>query len=99
MMTPEGRVKAAVKRVLREFDIWYFCPVSNGMGQAGIPDFICCWDGRFLAIETKAPGKTGNTTANQDRVIECINAAGGRALVIDNAEILRAFLVQHRACV
>ena len=91
-MTPEGKVKHAVKQELKRRDIWYFLPVSNGMGQVGIPDFICCWEGKFLAIETKAPGKRGDTTANQDRVIAEIKDHWGKALVVDDVEQLRDYL-------
>lgn len=85
-MTPEGRVKEAVKRVLKKHGVWYFLPVSNGMGSMGIPDFICCYRGSFVAIETKAPGKLKNTTPNQDRVLKEISQNGGYAIVVDNAE-------------
>jgi hypothetical protein len=94
-LTPEGRVKQAVKRWLTERGIWHYMPVQNGMGVVGIPDLICCWDGKFLAIETKAPGKRGNTTANQERVLQAINAAGGIAVVIDDAKQLQE-LVNER---
>jgi len=94
-LTPEGRVKLAVKRWLTARGIWHYMPVQNGMGVVGIPDLICCWDGKFLAIETKAPGKRGNTTANQDRVLQAINAAGGIAVVIDDAKQLQE-LVNER---
>ena len=79
-MTPEGRVKAQVKKVLEAAGAWYFMPVSNGMGRHGIPDFIACHKGEFLAIETKA-GK-GRTTALQQRELDRIEAIGGRALVV-----------------
>lgn len=91
-MTPEGRVKHAVKQELKRRDIWYFMPVSNGMGQVGIPDFICCWEGKFLAIETKAPGKKGQTTANQDRIIAKIKDHWGMAIVVDDVSQLVEFL-------
>lgn len=84
-MTPEGRVKAAVKRWLQERGVWHFCPVSNGMGAHGIPDFICCMNGQFLAIETKAPGKRANVSANQEHQITLIHRSGGVAVVIDDA--------------
>lgn len=83
-MTPEGKVKAAVKRWLTERGIWHFLPVSNGMGSMGIPDVICCWRGRFLAIECKAPGKRLNTTELQDHQIARIHKAGGAAIVVDD---------------
>jgi hypothetical protein len=82
--TPEGRVKEAVKKELKSRGIWYFMPMQNGFGVVGIPDFICCWEGLFLAIETKAPGKRSQTTPNQDRVIAEIKNHDGRAIVVDD---------------
>lgn len=86
--TPEGAVKTAVKRWLVQRGIYYFMPAANGFGRVGIPDFICCWKGRFLAIETKAPGKRGSTTINQDKEIAGIHQAGGVAVVIDDVSQL-----------
>jgi hypothetical protein len=94
-MTPEGKVKAAIKRKLIEHGIWFYMPIQNGMGVTGIPDFICCWDGRFLAIEAKAPGKRANLSANQERVIAMIGVAGGIAMVIDDAVMLGYFLASY----
>lgn len=85
-MTPEGKVKAAVKKYLQAQGVWFWMPVSNGMGQVGIPDFICCFNGTFIAIETKAPGKLSNITANQQRVIDEIKSHGGLALVVDSVD-------------
>ena len=82
--TPEGKVKDAVKALLKERHAWYFMPVSNGMGVVGIPDIICCYRGLFIAIEAKAPGKLHTTTPNQKRVISAINTSGGMAVVVDD---------------
>lgn len=82
--TPEGKVKAKVKEWLKARGIWYCMPIGTGMGSGGVPDFVCCWAGRFLAIETKAPGKRKNTTVLQDRQIAAIHAALGSAYVIDD---------------
>lgn len=87
-LTPEGRVKVAVKQWLKDRGVWFYMPVQNGMGVTGIPDFICCWDGRFLAIETKAPGKRANLSTNQERQMNAINNAGGTALVVDDVSQL-----------
>lgn len=84
MATPEGRVKEAVKKWLKAHKLWYYMPVQNGMGVVGIPDFVCCWKGRFVAIETKAPGKRGNLSANQENQIMSIHLAGGAAIVVDD---------------
>jgi len=90
--TPEGRVKEAVKRELKKRGIWYYLPMQNGMGVVGIPDFICCWDGHFLAIETKAPGKLKNLTANQVKRQDEIKTAGGTAVTVDSVAMLKEIL-------
>ena len=82
--TPEGKVKTAIVKWLKARNIWYFMPVSNGMGRHGIPDVICCWNGKFLAIECKAPGKRANTSALQEREIAAIRMAKGWAVVVDD---------------
>ena len=83
-MTPEGRVKKRVKEWLKARGAFYYMPVSNGMGAVGVPDFLCCLKGRFIAIETKAPGKRSNLTPNQEQRIKEIHSAGGAALVVDD---------------
>ena len=105
-MTPEGRVKKAVKAHLNELDLWYYMPVQNGMGRVGIPDFICCVPvtitedmvgkrmGAFVGIETKAPGKRGNTTANQKRELSGIDKAAGATLVTDDAAAIVELLLR-----
>jgi hypothetical protein len=38
---PEGKVKADIKKVLKEYDVYYFMPVQSGYGASGV-DFHCC---------------------------------------------------------
>jgi hypothetical protein len=85
-MTPEGKVKKKVKEYLQSIGAWYYMPVSNGMGRVGCPDILVCYQGVFMAFETKAPGKIKNTTANQDREIAGIQRANGLAHVVDDVE-------------
>lgn len=104
-LTPEGRVKTAIKRALTKARVWFFCPVSNGMGRHGIPDFICCVPtvvtpdmvgttvGRFVAIEAKAKGMLRNVSAMQASQIADIRSAAGVAEVVDGVDLLPAFLL------
>lgn len=80
--TKEGAVKAQIKKVLESFgsDLYYCMPIGTGYGNSGVPDFIVCYKGYFLAIEAKA-GK-GTTTALQKHHLAMINQAGGATLVI-----------------
>lgn len=87
--TPEGAVKNRIKQYLNTLGVWYFSPPANGFGRSGIPDIVCCHNGRFVAIEVKAPGKRTNTTTMQDRELAGINAAGGTALVVDDVQQIK----------
>lgn len=94
--TPEGLVKNKVKKYLTSLGdhCWFYMPVQNGMGVVGIPDIIACIYGRFIAIETKAPGKVTAVTPNQQRQLAGIAKAKGRAWVVDSEERLQG-LVDH----
>ena len=92
-MTPEGKVKAAVNRVLDQYKGTYkFMPVPGGFGASSL-DYLLCVNGRFVAIETKAPGK--KPTDRQKMVIGQIKRAGGAVFVIDSVDAtheLKAYL-------
>ncbi len=92
--TPEGKVKKKVKDYLKSIGAWYYMPVSNGMGRAGCPDILVCYEGRFLAFETKAAGKIKNVTPNQKREIADIKRANGLAHVVDCVEQVQVIMEQ-----
>ncbi len=91
--TPEGKVKAAVCKILDAHGAYYFKPPANGYGRQGIPDIIGCYNGRFIAIECKA-GK-GKTTALQERELQLIKDSGGFTFVAreDNLEEMEGRLL------
>lgn len=84
-MTPEGKVKAAVKKVLAKYgeELYAFWPVQNGMGSPTL-DCIVCYRGKYIAIETKAPGKL--PTPRQLITISKMEKAGAKVFVIDGSE-------------
>ena len=85
MATPEAKVKAKVRTILKELGAYYTMPVTGGFGTSGAPDFLVCLGGRFVGIECKA-GK-GKTTALQEKNLEDIAKAGGLALVINEINL------------
>lgn len=85
-MTPEGKVKEKIKRLLKHYGAWYYMPVSIGMGQHGIPDFVCCYNGKLFGIEAKAEGK--KPTVLQMKQKSLIEASGGAWFLVDNDESL-----------
>ena len=48
--TPEKKVKKKVTDILKSVGAYYFYPVTGGFGMSGVPDIICCYKGRFIAI-------------------------------------------------
>ena len=91
-MTPEGKVKKAVRQVLDGLGAYYVMPVTGGYGKQGAPDFLICLEGRFFGIETKA-GK-GKLTALQELNLKKIIDCGGVALVVreDDVKYLTSLL-------
>lgn len=84
-MTPEAKVKKQIRAILEAEGVYYAMPMGTGYGNSGVPDFLCCVAGTFMAIEAKAG--TGKTTALQDEHIAQIKAAQGVALVINEKNI------------
>lgn len=83
--TPEAKVKDKIKKILKDNGVYYAMPIGTGYGNSGVPDFLCCVNGHFLAIEAKA-GK-GTTTALQEKNIRDIRHAGGMAAVITEEQL------------
>jgi hypothetical protein len=82
-MTPEGRVKDKVKKVLDRFVHYREMPVPSGFGKSGL-DFTVCFFGHFITIETKKPGDV--LTPRQDLRRRDIQAAGGIVYGVDGTE-------------
>jgi hypothetical protein len=83
--TPEAKVKAKIKAILKEHNVYYAMPIGTGYGNSGVPDFLCCVNGKFVAIEAKA-GK-GQATALQLKNLGLINAAGGYTCIINETNL------------
>jgi hypothetical protein len=80
MTTPEGKVKAKVKRILAKFSHYGLWPVPSGYGESTL-DYIGCFHGNFFSCETKKPG--GKLTARQELIAQRMRDAGGRVFIID----------------
>tara|TARA_R100000234_G_scaffold39286_2_gene23335 strand:- start:7248 stop:7580 length:333 start_codon:yes stop_codon:yes gene_type:complete len=81
-MTPEKKVKQKVVKLLKDRGCYWFYPVASGFGSAGIPDIICCYKGKFVGIECKAPQAAGRVTALQQKNLTDIKLNGGYAVVV-----------------
>ena len=79
-MTPEGKVKAFVRKVLDYNRVYYVMPVTGGYGRSGAPDFLCCINGQFVGFECKAAA--GHATVLQLKAMQDIESCGGRAWLV-----------------
>jgi len=78
-MTPEGKAKAVVRTLLKKHGCYVVMPMTAGMGNSGVSDFICCHKGRFFGVEVKA---NTQVSALQAANLHMIEQAGGRAFVV-----------------
>jgi hypothetical protein len=81
---------ANIAKALRARGAWV-AKIHGGMyGTSGIPDLLCCFHGAFVALEVKRPGN--KPTPSQAAQLEGITRAGGRALVVHDADEALAIL-------
>jgi hypothetical protein len=85
---PESKVKDDVKAYLESIGAYWYMPVPVGFGRPTL-DFLVCWRGRFIGIETKAPGK--HATTRQKLTIKQIQAAGGTTLVVSSIRDMQEY--------
>lgn len=63
---------------------------GNEYGRAGLPDIICCINGRFVAFEVKTP--SGKLCKLQETMIQRIRRAKGEAYKVTSVEEVREIL-------
>ncbi len=95
-MTPEGRVKKAVRQALESHGLqhltdaaepgpsiegFFFMPVAGPYSVHGIHDFVGCWRGVFFSIETKAPDSKVDGTPAQIGFHHAASRSRGVSLV------------------
>ena len=83
MQTPESREKKKVRNYLSAIGAYRFSAVQMGIGSPTLDD-LCCFRGKFLAIEYKAEGKI--PTPRQRLTMDEIRRAGGIAIWGDSAD-------------
>ena len=97
-MTPEGRVKKIVTTYLDELSVrltaygqglYVSMFVPTGYGKRNTLDYTICLCGKFVAIETKAPGEW--LTALQREAARTIYRSGGTVFIVSGPEGLDAF--------
>jgi len=87
----EKDITAAIMRYLKTVPGCFFWKQHGGQfGTAGLPDVICCINGRFVAFEVKTP--SGKLTKLQEATINKINAAGGFARMVTGVDEVKEII-------
>lgn len=76
----EKKFENEVKSYLTSIGAWWYKTMGTACTRSGVPDILCCYCGRMIALEIKAP--RGRPSALQLREIELIRKAGGYARVL-----------------
>lgn len=88
--TKEKDLKKDVKELLTRLNIKYFMPVPTGYSEGAV-DFLVCYNGHFLAIETKIhPRKP--TKLQIDFLISVHKSGGSAVLAYDMDEVELALI-------
>lgn len=83
--TPEVKAKKKIRKLLDDAGAYYAMPIGTGYGNSGVPDFLICHKGRFIAVEAKAG--SNKPTALQEMHLQKISDRGGIALVINETNL------------
>ena len=87
----EKDIVDAIMRYLKTVPSCY-CWKEHGAlyGTAGLPDIICCIDGRFVAFEVKTPA--GKLSKLQEMAIRRIQTAKGKAYKVTSVNEVQSIL-------
>jgi len=87
----EKDITAAITRYLKTVPCCFFWKEHGGQyGTAGLPDIICCYRGRFVAFEVKAP--SGRPTKLQEITLQRIKDARGEAFIVRSVQEVQAII-------
>ena len=90
IMKSEQTIQSEILKYLKSVGA-YTIKVSAAT-KAGIPDIICCYKGRFIAIEVKRPEAKTNVSPLQVANITMIINAQGEAIVAWDKEMVKTFI-------
>lgn len=79
---PETKIVKKCLALLKEkYPGFYFKTHGGPYQKAGLPDIMGVHRGRFIGVEIKCPGKEGELTDLQAKILDSISRAGGIAFM------------------
>lgn len=94
----EKKVENSIKDFLFSKGAYFFKVHGSKFMPVGLPDIVCCYKGRFIGIEVKAPGKLYNQSDYQVIHMNNIRKAGGIYLLTDNLLDVESLLEDIDKC-
>jgi hypothetical protein len=92
-MQPERRLVQKIQAYLEQQGARPFkIHGDDSYQEAGIPDLLVCYRGRFIGLEVKLPGNTPSPL--QEKVLREIKGSGGIAAVVTSVEQVRNLLAK-----
>lgn len=93
-MTPETALQEKLKKQLARLDGLYLIKIHGSIfSRIGTPDFLACYKGHFVAIETKAPGN--GLTPKQEFERKKLLDAGASYILAYDADVAVAQLLVY----
>lgn len=92
----EAEFQKQVQEFLRRQGVWYVKYWGGGQfTKAGVPDLLCCVNGRFVGIELKT--ETGKVSKLQEYHITKIQESGGQAFALrpSGFEAFKKFIMEE----
>lgn len=87
----EADIVRSIMNYLKSVPYCFAWKEHGGMyGTAGIPDIICCYNGRFIGFEVKMP--KGQPTKLQESTIRKIQRCNGIAAVVHSVSEVRGII-------
>lgn len=88
----ESEIQAQILKWLREHGI--FCFKVAMASPNGIPDVICCFDGKFIALEIKRNDRSRVAPLQWKRK-EQIEEAGGESYIVWSVDMVKEIFESH----
>jgi hypothetical protein len=96
LSSKESSLREGVRRLLKQAGAFVAAIHGSGYMRPGLPDFVACLGGRFIAIELKAPGRYRDPRQGlsdaQKVVLAELEAAGALTIIADSVGTIEAAL-------
>jgi len=82
----ESTLQRNIRKYLSREKIYNLKYHSCEYTEKGVPDILCCMDGKFIAFEIKRKGKKNTETIYQQLQSENIKKSNGLCFLVDSIE-------------